>query len=126
MKLSNPGIPLAAALLLAASACQTAQKPVSLLPPGSAPALHPAPAVAPASKPTAAEAQAQVAKPSNDVPAKVTQNAASVGPLEDAEPDVVSGLVARAEKEYQAGLASYHAGKADDAREHFDQALNSL
>ena len=128
MRLANPGIPIAASLLLAASACQTAQKPVSLLPPGAAPALHPAAVVAPRPKLDPAEPQVQVAK-SNDVPAsKLTQNAASIAPLQDGDPqsDAVSSLVARAEKEYQAGLASYHAGKADDAREHFDEALNAL
>jgi membrane-bound lytic murein transglycosylase D len=40
--------------------------------------------------------------------------------------DPVADLVASAEREYQAGLASYHAGKSEDARQHFDKAVNAL
>jgi membrane-bound lytic murein transglycosylase D len=40
--------------------------------------------------------------------------------------DPVADLVAKAESEYQAGLANYHAGKAEDAKHNFDNALNAL
>ena len=40
--------------------------------------------------------------------------------------DPVADLIAKAEKEYQAGLANYHAGKSDDAKQNFDNALNAL
>jgi membrane-bound lytic murein transglycosylase D len=35
-------------------------------------------------------------------------------------------LIARAEKEYQAGLANHQAGKTDEAKQNFDNALNAL
>ena len=35
-------------------------------------------------------------------------------------------MIARAEKEYQAGLANHEAGKVDEAKENFDNALNAL
>ena len=41
-------------------------------------------------------------------------------------PDPVADLVSRAESQYQSGLANYRAGKSDDARQNFDQALNAL
>ncbi len=40
--------------------------------------------------------------------------------------DAVSDLIARAEKEYQAGLANHQAGKVDEAKQNFDNALNAL
>jgi membrane-bound lytic murein transglycosylase D len=116
---------LVASLFLAANACQTAQKPASLLPPATAPTLKPAvepaqeaqqhPAVPVASQQASAEQDSQ--KP--EIP-QVTPAASS------ADSDPVGDLIARAEKEYQAGLANYQAGKAEDAKQHFDNALNSL
>ena len=110
-----------ASLILAASACQTAQKPVSLLPPGSAPALKPAqsPASTPAPGPQATVAQPQDA-PSQE-PAS-PQAAPTPAPASDP----VADLIARAEKEYQAGLANQQAGKTEEARQNFDNALNAL
>jgi membrane-bound lytic murein transglycosylase D len=35
-------------------------------------------------------------------------------------------LIARAEKEYQAGLANHQAGKTEEAKQNFDNALNAL
>ncbi|HUO25624.1 MAG TPA: LysM peptidoglycan-binding domain-containing protein [Candidatus Aquilonibacter sp.] len=40
--------------------------------------------------------------------------------------DAVAALVAQAEMEYQAGLASYKAGDATAAKQHFDNAFNTL
>ena len=40
--------------------------------------------------------------------------------------DLVGEVVAQAEQHYQAGLFNYHAGNTDQAKEDFDQALNSL
>ena len=110
-----------ASLILAASACQTAQKPVSLLPPGSAPALKPAPpsAPTPAPVPQAAVAQPQEAQAQTPVS---TEAASPVAPVSDP----VADLIARAEKEYQAGLANHQAGKIDEAKQNFDNALNAL
>ena len=116
-----------ACLALGACACQTAQKPVSLLPPGKAPAL----------KPTTASAQVPTNAPTTSTPAPV--------PADDAAPqkpartesapaetspspatDAVGDLIARAEKEYQTGLVNHQAGKTDDAKQNFDNALNAL
>jgi peptidoglycan lytic transglycosylase D len=41
-------------------------------------------------------------------------------------PDPVALLVDNAETKYQTGLTNYHAGKQDQARQNFDDALNSL
>jgi membrane-bound lytic murein transglycosylase D len=38
----------------------------------------------------------------------------------------VADLIAKVEKAYQAGLANYQAGKKDDAKQNFDEALNTL
>ena len=40
--------------------------------------------------------------------------------------DAVGDLIARAEKEYQTGLANHQAGKIDEAKQNFDNALNAL
>jgi membrane-bound lytic murein transglycosylase D len=103
--------------ILTACACQTAQKPVSLLPPGSAPALKPAPA-APSSQPPA-PAPPQAAEPA-------AQSSADTNPPATPAADPVGDLVTRVEKEYQSGLANYHAGNTEDARQNFDDALNTL
>src|SRR6202158_5417086 len=90
-----------ASLILAASACQTAKKPVSLLPPGSAPALKPAPPAAPTPAPVP---QAAVAQP-QEAPAQKPESTEAATPTPAAVSDPVADLIARAEKEYQAGLA---------------------
>ena len=40
--------------------------------------------------------------------------------------DAIADLIARVEKEYQAGLANYQAGKIDAAKKNFDNAFNAL
>ena len=40
--------------------------------------------------------------------------------------DPVADLIAKVEKEYQAGMANYQAGKIDEAKQNFDNALNAL
>ena len=113
-------------LILAACACQTASKPVSLLPPTAAPALKPAPAVAQASTPAAEPKQAAAApKPAHE-DASVQQTAPAEASASAPAADTVADLIARVEKEYQAGLENYQAGRADDARQNFDEALNTL
>src|SRR5450755_4900113 len=111
-----------AALAIAGSACQTAKKPVSLLPPAKAPALkaaQPTPQ-APVAKPETQVAQAQE-QPAQK-PASAEPNPTTSAPV----PDAVGDLIARAEKEYQAGLANHQAGKAEEAKQNFDNALNAL
>ena len=107
-------------LILVTSACQTAQKPVSLLPPGSAPALKPTPPPAPAQGP-----QAEVAQP-QEAPAQKPESTEVATPAHAPVFDPVGDLIARAEKEYQAGVANHQAGKNEDAKQNFDNALNAL
>jgi membrane-bound lytic murein transglycosylase D len=127
-----------ACLVLAWSGCQSAQKPVSLLPPGSAPSLS---AVgAPAAKPAgsgSAVAQGQQAKPdssqkalSGAAPAQTsTQDSSQAVSQANSTPatdDPVGDLVARVEKEYQAGVVNYKAGNTDAAKLNFDNAFNAM
>src|SRR5579859_515955 len=101
-------IAAAFALVLGTTACQTAQRPATLLPPGAShpPALNSAPATAPQPEakvvPTAAPAQ--------------------TGPKTDA----VTELIAQVEKEYQTGQDNYKAGHLEAAKENFDRAFNLL
>jgi membrane-bound lytic murein transglycosylase D len=112
-------------LILAACACQTTHKPVSLLPPTTAPALKPTPPSAATPVPakssqsaTTAVAQAQ------DAPAQRPASPETATPATTSDP--VGDLIARAEKEYQAGMANHQAGKSDEAKQNFDNALNAL
>src|ERR1039457_3714386 len=114
-----------ASLALAACACQTAQKPVSLLPPAKAPALQQTAPPAPTPATTSATAPAQVddASPQTPAPAEASP-APAPAPARGFDP--VADLIARAEKEYHAGLANHQAGKTDEAKQNFDNALNAL
>src|SRR5882762_3997987 len=125
-----------ASLALAACSCQTAQKPVALLPPGSAPALKtstPPPAKVPkASNPKSAASQ-PAATPSptyNQASAQqpAPHEAASQPsqPAPSASPDAIADLIDRVEKEYLAGAANYHAGRSEAAKQNFDNAFNAL
>jgi membrane-bound lytic murein transglycosylase D len=109
-----------ASLILAVCACQTAQKPVALLPPTTAPALKPTAPPAPTPTPAASSPVAQA----QDAPAQKPVSPEAATPATTSDP--VGDLVARAEKEYQAGLANHQAGKIDEAKQNFDNALNAL
>lgn len=112
----------AAILLLVAGislGCQTAQKPPSTMaalpkaapPPatkGSHPVARSQQSPAPQSQEAAHPAQAQVTAPPQP------------------KPDPVADLIARVEKEYQAGETEYADGNKDGAKDHFDQAFNLL
>jgi membrane-bound lytic murein transglycosylase D len=119
------------ALIAAMCACQTAQKPASILPPGSAPAINAR------STPTPASGQAQTT--TSTPPAAAIEDTPQQQKSESAPPksegaaspstssaDAVADLIAQAEKEYQTGLTNYHTGNADLAKENFDNALNAL
>ena len=97
------------ALVLGSIACQTAQRPATLLPPGTAtaPNLSATPAPAPQSQPDA-----------KAVPSPVTQI--------EAKADSVAELIAQVEKEYQIGQYNYKAGHLEAAKENFDRAFNLL
>ncbi len=114
-----------ASLALATCACQTAQKPASLLPPGTAPALELTTPPAQAPTTTSATASAHL----EDVPpqkAALTESAAASESASPAAADPVTQLIARVEREYQAGLANHQAGKIEEARQNFDNALDAL
>ena len=112
-KLSFLIAPLTAGLL-ASTACQTAKRPATFLPPAQtqAPALKPAASVP---KPAPANVQ-QPAPPPAPVTAQKPQP----------KPDPVADIIAQAEKEYQAGRDNYKAGHLDAAKQNFDRAFNLL
>src|SRR6202162_4378235 len=118
-----------ATLALVACSCQTAQKPASLLPPGKAPALHAAaaptqvPATSSATPAKTALAPAEQAQPEK---AASVESATTPDPAAAPSHDRVADLIAQAEKEYQLGLANHKAGKIDEARQNFDDALDAL
>jgi len=114
-----------ALLAVAACACHTAQKPVSLLPPAKAPSLKPS--APPVQVPTTAAASSP-ARVEDDSSQKSdrTESAPASGAASTSNSDPVADLIARAEKEYQAGLANHQAGKTEEAKQNFDNALNAL
>ena len=108
-------------LTLALVGCQSAQKPVSLLPPTSAPALKPQAQAAPAPQPSIGPDP----PPQQEKAAEPQAPAQAAAPAEQT-PDPVAALIDQVEKEYQAGLTNYHAGKDEEAKKNFDNALNAL
>lgn len=113
---------LLASGILAVSACQSAHKPVAQKTPAPPPALQQNGASASTSEASAEQSPASAQPSQTNVPA-ADQPAP---PPSQPAPDNIGELVAQAESLYQAGLADYHAGKTDDAKQHFDRALNSL
>ena len=113
-KLSFLIAPLTAGLL-ASTACQTAKRPATFLPPAQtqAPALKPAASVP---KPIAPANVQQPAPPPAPVTAQKPQP----------KPDPVADIVAQVEKAYQAGRDNYKAGHLDAAKQNFDRAFNLL
>ena len=95
------------------------------MPAATAPALKPAPAVASAQ--SAPDAASEAEKPQQEKQDDAAQKPYSTEPVTPpAPPDQVADLIAKAEAEYQQGLANYHAGKTEDAKKNFDIALNAL
>ena len=123
-----------AVLALAASSCQTAQKPASLVPAKTAPALTATTAATrqaapqqtpPTSSRVAAENPPQASTQTPDqAPDQGKTKPESASPSPTADP--VANLIAGVEKDYQAGLDSYRAGQTDVAKQHFDSAINAL
>jgi membrane-bound lytic murein transglycosylase D len=118
-------VAMLAAVALAASSCQTAQKPAPLLPAkGAAPpvtaqqiSLPPQQTAKP--EPAPPPSAAQVATPP---PTKTDiQTQTPLSPR-----DRVADLLAQVEKDYQTGLTAYGAGQTDQARQYFDKACNAL
>jgi membrane-bound lytic murein transglycosylase D len=102
------------AALSATTACQSGKKQ-AFLPPvqAQAPAL-----TAPSKAPEPPQAKAAT------VPAPVPQPKPQAPPAVPSDP--VADLIARVEKEYQAGQGSYHAGNMEAAKKSFDTAVNLL
>jgi membrane-bound lytic murein transglycosylase D len=136
-------------LLAAACACGTAQKPATLLPPGSAPALKAA-AQAPTAKTTTQQdaasqraldpiqsdatrsdraqsdrTQSDQAQSDQSLTSTPASGSSQATP-QPAVSDPVADLINRVEKEYQAGLANYQAGNKDLAKQNFDNAMNAM
>jgi membrane-bound lytic murein transglycosylase D len=101
------------AMVLAATGCQTAQKPATLLSPSQA-------------TPPALMATKSSLPPPSQIPAPQdqTQSVSSVGP--NSQTEAVSDLIDRVEKEYQAGQEEYRAGHLEAAKQSFDRAFNLL
>jgi membrane-bound lytic murein transglycosylase D len=117
----------ASAVLCGGLGCQTAHKPTAgQLAPSQAPPppaqqakqTKPAkPAVAQKTQPAPKNEPSAQAKNQSSLPAK---------PKPAAKPDPVAELIAKVEKEYQAGLDQYNSGDKDTAKAHFDRAFNML
>jgi len=116
---------LLAGMALLGSSCQTAQKPVPLLPPKTAPALKPQSAAPPQqAQPSESDATPSSPQPqTQSAPETATKTqSASSSPISDP----VADLIARVEKDYQAGLDAYHTGQTAAAKQNFDHAFNAL
>lgn len=103
--------PFAAALGMCA--CQSAQRPVAMLP-----ARQAAPPAIATSAGPAADDPKQVSAPKS-APDPVAQAAAPSA-------DPVADLIAQVEKEYEAGQQNYSAGHLEAARQNFDRAFDLL
>ena len=114
-----------AILALAGSSCQTAQKPASLLPARTAPALTTATAPVPAPH-QSLPATAQAASSSPQVQAQAPAEAKPESPSSAPAPDPVGDLITKVETDFQAGLDAYQAGQTDAAKQDFDRAFNAL
>ena len=97
----------AVVVLVSGNACQTAQRPATLVPTAkSSPPLN-------ANSPTA-----QSNAHSEAAPAPKTET--------QAKPDPVAELIAQVEKEYKLGEENYKAGHLEAAKENFDRGFNLL
>jgi membrane-bound lytic murein transglycosylase D len=112
MHLSNlyVRVTLFASIVFLGSACLAAQSPSSVAPSNR---VQQQGTSAPKADDTSIQKPAQT-PPAETAPATTQEN------------DAIVDLIGRAEKEYQAGLDNYRAGKTDEARQNFDNALNNL
>src|SRR5580700_2613434 len=125
-------VAMLAALVVSASACQTAQRPASLLPASTAPALtSTARAPVPAPQQTAPVAPQASAFDQPQVPVTVPAATKPQSPSTEAPPampasDPVGDLIARVEKDFQAGLDAYQAGQTETASQDFDRIVEGV
>ena len=82
------------------------------------PAQAQAPALVAASSPPEPQPQKAAVAVATEAPSKPQAVVAAADPVAD--------LIARVEKEYQAGLDNYHAGHLEAAKQSFDSAFNQL
>src|SRR5579863_700731 len=115
IKLSHMPVAAFLAALSAGLGCATAQRPSSVFP-----ALQSAPPIQ-ASGARTVSPQTPATTPTTATPTPEPE----AKPAE-AKPDPVVELIAKAEKERQAGEDEYGAGDKDAAKEHFDRASNLL
>jgi len=116
----------ASAVLFGGLGCQTAHKPTAGIVPAQAP---PPPAQqAKQTKPAKPAVAQKTQSATKNEPASQARNQPSspAKPKPAAKPDPVAELIAKVEKEYQAGLDQYNSGDKDAAKEHFDRAFNML
>src|SRR5580700_5040142 len=118
-------ISVVAVVSLSNSSCQTAQKPASLLPPRTVPALTAATTPAAVPAPQQAAPEAAVPEPPQS-PVEPVPDATSQAAPAPAAADPVGDLIAKVEKDYQSGLEAYKAGQTDAAKQDFDHAFNTL
>jgi membrane-bound lytic murein transglycosylase D len=120
-------IAVLAVMALLGAACQTAQKPASLLPAlpaKTAPALTTVAVATPPPEQTAPPAPTVIA-PDPPQP-QAAPEAKPESPTPAPVSDPVADLVAKVESDYQAGLDAYQAGQTDAAKKDFDSAFNAL
>jgi membrane-bound lytic murein transglycosylase D len=132
-------------LALGISSCQSAQKPAALLPPAAAPALPTASAQGVASSPAPGTSQSKASSQQSDKQesgkpkssqqgagqastssAVTNQNQPADSTASTQPVDPIADLIARVEKEYQAGQANFQAGKTEAAKKNFDNAFNAM
>lgn len=104
---------MALTLLIGSIACQTAQRPASFLPARQAGA------------PNLEASQTPAPAPARIDPTPVTGEQTQQTQAE-AQADPTAELIARVEKEYQAGEENYRAGHVEAAKQNFDQAFDLL
>jgi len=97
---------LTVAVILGSLGCQTAQRPVAMLP--------------------QKQATAPVLTPPAPTPKPAIEVAPAAEPVGQPKTDPVAELIEQVEKQYQAGQESYKAGHLEAAKQDFDQAFNLL
>ena len=116
---------LLVSLMGAVCGCNSAQKHATAAPPAP-PAIKQAPQTVEAEPQPQKAAPEQKSQTINNAEASAPKQPAAEPAPAPTQADEIGDLIARAEKQYQAGLTDYHSGKQDEARQEFDNALNEL
>jgi membrane-bound lytic murein transglycosylase D len=133
MRVANFKVRMAilAAAAFIGSSCSS-KRPVAAPVTSTVPAIASANYADPGSNPKQAESAAAPANPAPADPARTARTAPAEA--QPASPtgqttqalDPVGDLIAKVEKDYQAGLDAYQAGQTEVAKQHFDSACNAL